>query len=151
MFAVSRRSAVVERLRRVLFSPSKSPVVGALALLFATSAPAFAQTYTMPNFNISVAENDNFLYLADWYAYNDPSQTYDKTITLDGGTIALSTSTTAPIYDPETQTLHMWGLFNPQLYSGSAGQEEENAEYTVATYKNLGVDLEAIYGGPISK
>jgi len=151
MFAVSRRSAVVERLRRVLFSPSKASVVGALALAFALAEPASAQMLTMPNFNISVAENGGLLYLADWYAYNDPSQTYDSTITLDGGTIALSTSMTAPIYDPETQTLHMWGLLNPQFYAGNAGQEEDSAEYMVEMYKNIGFDMEAVYGGPISK
>ena len=148
--AVSR-SAVVERLRRVLFSPSKALAVGALALTFATAGTAFGQTYTMPNVDVSVAEYDNILYLADFYAYNDPSQTYDKTITLDGGTIVLSTGTTAPIYSPETQTLHMWGLFNPQFYAGNAGQEADSAEYMVSMYKGLGVDLEAIYGGPISK
>lgn len=144
-------SAVVERLRRVLFSPSRFLAVGALALTFATTEDASAQTFTMPNANISVAENGGLLYLADWYAYNDPSQNYDATITLDGGTIALSTYTTAPVYDAETQTLHMWGLLNPQFYSGNVGQEEVSAEYMVEMYKNIGVDIEAIYGGPISK
>ena len=145
------RSVVVERLRRVLFSPSKALAVGALALIFATAEPASAQMLTMPNIDIGVADYDNFLYLADFYAYNDPTQTYDKTITLDGGTIALSTSMTAPIYDPETQTLHMWGLISEQDFSGNVGQEEATAASMIAAYKMVGLDLEAIYGGPISK
>ncbi len=152
MFAVSRRSAVVERLRRLLFSPSKMLAVGALALTFATSEPASAQMLTMPNFNISVAENGGLLYLADWYAYNDPSQTYDSTITLDGGTIALSTSMTAPVYDAETKTLHMWGLFDENLFAANAPEEEAlSAQYMVDMYNGLGFDLEATYGGPIEK
>ncbi|MBQ2789611.1 MAG: hypothetical protein IJE97_08225, partial [Thermoguttaceae bacterium] len=119
----SRRSLVIERLRRVLFSPSKLSVVGALALILATADASFAQTYTMPNFNISVAENGGLLYLADWYAYNDPSQAYDKTITLDGGTIALSTGTTAPVYDAETQTLHMRASSTPNISRETSGKK----------------------------
>lgn len=147
----ARRSAVVERLRRLLFTPSKLLAVGALALTFATADDASAQTYTMPNVDVGVADYGGLLYLADFYAYNDPSQVYDSTISLDGGTLALSTNMTAPIYDAETQTLHMWGLLNPEYFSGNVGQEEDCAEYMVEMYKGLGVDLEAIYGGPISK
>ncbi|MBQ9128769.1 MAG: hypothetical protein IJY15_13545, partial [Thermoguttaceae bacterium] len=152
MSTVARRSVVVERLRRLLFSPSKLSAVGALALTFATAAPALAQTYTMPNIDISVAEYGGMLDLTEFFSYNDPSQTYDSTISLDGGVIWLSTSLVAPTYDAETETLHMWTLLHEKdVVPSNAEEEALSAKHQVDSYKQLGLDLEAAYGGPISK
>lgn len=90
MFAVSRRSAVVERLRRVLFSPSKALAVGALALTFATAAPASgAELDFNPTQNVVVNAGDSLSFDADAFG-NYTSETKNYAITLNGGLLSVN-------------------------------------------------------------
>ena len=147
MSTVARRSVVVERLRRLLFSPSKLSAVGALALTFATAAPALAQqpsgvvTGTLANQDYNVADYaDSTLDLTD--ARYDINTNYDSTITLGGGTLKLSTGTSGPVYDAANETLYM------RMFSNNVDTltpEEEQAFAQENAY------LEMYYGGPISR
>ena len=142
----ARRSAVVERLRRLLFTPSKLLTVGALALTFATADAALAQTSgvvvgTLANRDYNVADYaDSTLDLTG--ARYDINTTYDSTITLGGGTLKLSTGTSGPVYDAENETLYMRGLFK---YLDVLTPEEEQA---CAQYHSY---YEWYYDGPISR
>lgn len=104
--SAARRFAAVERLRRALFSPSKLLAVGALALALSAQS-AFAQSDVMPNVSILVTtEYAGYVDMTSHF-YSDPNQTYDQTIALEGGFLALSSDALAPVYDKNTKTLYL--------------------------------------------
>lgn len=99
--AVSRRT-VLERLRRVLFAPSRLLAVGALTLAFVNENAAFAQHYAIPNVDFTVDAGET-LDLSQ-YVYV-PSQNYDSVIKLNGGSIIFSRYATATRYNSNARSL----------------------------------------------
>ncbi len=144
---VTRRAAVIERLRRALFSPSKILAVGALTLAFAAAGNAFAQTPsgvvtgTLANQDYNATDYaDSTLDLTG--ARYDINTNYDSTITLGGGTLKLSTGTSGPVYDAANETLYIRSLSNQV---DPLTPEEEQAGASDYSYYEL------YYGGPISR
>lgn len=118
---VTRRAAVIERLRRALFSPSKILAVGALTLAFA-AGNAFAQealdstvTGELKTQNYNVQDYKNNVLDLTGTTYNKTSLDYSPySIALNGGTLYLTTNTTSPICDIKSETLYVPCLTNPQ-------------------------------------
>lgn len=139
--SAARRFAVVERLRRALFSPSKLLAVGALALALSAQS-AFAQVQVMPNDSFLVVTDNNGYANITGFSYSDPNQTYDKTIALQGGFLALSNDALAPVYDKTTKTLYLRGFDKPYKVEVT----DEGRNMFLDSYKMNGIDLTKIYG-----
>lgn len=139
--SAARRFAAVERLRRALFSPSKLLTVGALALALSAGS-AFAQENVMPNASILVVtENSGYVDITG-YSYSDPNQSYDQTIALEGGGLALSGDVLTPVYDKTTKTLYLRGFDKPYKVELS----DEVRDMYLNSLKVNDIDLTKIYG-----
>lgn len=147
--SAARRFAVVERLRRALFSPSKLLAVGALALALSAQS-AFAQETVTGAMEAKNYVVNGTLDLTGAF-YGDVTQNYgDYSINLNGGTLKLSSETWRPIYDAETETLYSFGFWAP----GYQPEAKENHQEIIADIQRSmenGFNREKLYGGRINK
>ncbi len=113
--AVTRRFAVVERLRRALFAPSKSLAVCALALAL-SAGTAFGDDAVVGTLKAQNYVVDGTLDLT-LASYDAALKYAPYSIALNGGALKITTGTTAPMLD--SGTLRLTDLMNPQAYDGT--------------------------------